>query len=297
MVIKVRCMPQKIILDCDNTMGLPLKEVDDGLTLLYILGVPEIELCGITTTFGNGTIDQVFSQTQKLVKSLNINLQVYKGEGIPSRGPNTPAARFLVEIVNKYPNQITLLATGPVGNLHAASLLDTSFFQKVKQVVCMGGYLRPLQLGYRNLHELNFSANPQAALAVLNATCPVTVFPARACLDAPYNFHDIWFSKFWSMKMKVILTQWLIAFGIYCGINSFYLWDLLPAIFLTEPNLFETTDFPIRSTLADMKEGMLIISDETGLPAITLGKRIGDRDLFFNHLETAWRKALRDYPI
>jgi len=54
-------MTQKIIFDCDNTLGIPLKEVDDGLTLLYLLGVPELDLLGITTTFGNGRIDQVYA--------------------------------------------------------------------------------------------------------------------------------------------------------------------------------------------------------------------------------------------
>ena len=42
-------MSQRVILDCDNTMGQPYKEVDDGLTLLYLLGRPDIDLLGITT--------------------------------------------------------------------------------------------------------------------------------------------------------------------------------------------------------------------------------------------------------
>ena len=52
-------MTQKIIFDCDNTLGLPLKEVDDGLVLLYLLGIPELKILGITISFGNGNIKQV----------------------------------------------------------------------------------------------------------------------------------------------------------------------------------------------------------------------------------------------
>ena len=33
-----------VILDCDNTMGVPGCDVDDGLTLRYLLGCPEVEL-------------------------------------------------------------------------------------------------------------------------------------------------------------------------------------------------------------------------------------------------------------
>jgi inosine-uridine nucleoside N-ribohydrolase len=276
-------------------MGLPLKEVDDGLTLLYLLGEPQIEILGITTTFGNGTIDQVFNQTLKLTEQLKINVPVFRGEGQPRKDPDTPAAEFLVKMVNKYPGEISLLATGPVGNLHTASLLEPGFFNKVKRVVCMGGYLNPFKLGYRNLQELNFSADPQAALSLLHAPCPVTVFPGSACLDAPYYFHDIWSKNFWSIKMKVILTQWLIAFGIYCGVNSFYLWDLLPAVYLTDPDVFELISFKVSSSLTDIKKGMLIVGDESGLPEITLGKQISDRDRFFTRLESAWRKAAEIY--
>ena len=47
-------MTERVIFDCDNTMGQPYREVDDGLTLLYLLGRSDVELLGITTTFGNG---------------------------------------------------------------------------------------------------------------------------------------------------------------------------------------------------------------------------------------------------
>jgi inosine-uridine nucleoside N-ribohydrolase len=33
-----------VIFDCDNTMGLPNKDVDDGLTLMYLIGNKNIEL-------------------------------------------------------------------------------------------------------------------------------------------------------------------------------------------------------------------------------------------------------------
>ena len=48
-----------LIYDCDITMGLPGRDVDDGLALLYLLGCPEIRLLGITSTFGNSSIREV----------------------------------------------------------------------------------------------------------------------------------------------------------------------------------------------------------------------------------------------
>ena len=78
-------------------MGLPRKEIDDGLTLLYLLGRPDIEPLGVTTTFGNGTIDEVYPQTVQLLRDLgHSDMPVYAGAGARGQA-STEAARFLAE--------------------------------------------------------------------------------------------------------------------------------------------------------------------------------------------------------
>lgn len=279
-------------------MGLPLKEADDGLTLLYLLGVPAVELLGITTTFGNGRIDQVYSQTRKLADQLYLEIPVFRGAGEKSFSAETPAADFLVEMVNQHPKEITMLATGPLSNLHAAAKLDPHFYSKVKRVAAMGGYLTPLRLGYRNLKELNFSADPQAAFNLLNASCPVTVFPGSATLEATYKLGDILGADYWPPKLKGILLKWLIAFGLYCGVTAFYLWDLLPAVYLTKPSFFSFENLPIASTVADLQEGMLVPGNTSEKGAIiNIEMRIRDRAGFYQQLERAWRRAAKNYPL
>ena len=44
---------RKLLFDCDNTMGIPDCDIDDGLCLLYLLGRKDIELLGISSSFGN----------------------------------------------------------------------------------------------------------------------------------------------------------------------------------------------------------------------------------------------------
>ena len=56
----------KVIIDCDNTFGVPGRPIDDGQTILYLLGRDDIEIVGITTTHGNSTIDDVYPATQWL---------------------------------------------------------------------------------------------------------------------------------------------------------------------------------------------------------------------------------------
>ena len=42
----------KVIIDADPAIGEPFKDVDDGLMLLAALRSPELDVLGITTTFG-----------------------------------------------------------------------------------------------------------------------------------------------------------------------------------------------------------------------------------------------------
>ena len=181
-----------VICDCDNTMGIAGKPVDDGQTLLYLLGRPDIELLGVTTTFGNGTINQVYGATTQLLRAAGRpDIPVLRGAR--RRGElATAAAHFLAETVAARPGEISLLAIGPQGNLRAAAELDASFFGNLKQIACMGGYLGRLVVpGWENIGEVNLSADPDAAFAALHAACPYTMMTAQTCLQAPFGLAEL----------------------------------------------------------------------------------------------------------
>ena len=75
---------RKIIHDCDCTFGINGCDVDDGLALLYLLGDPEAEVLGVTTTYGNNTLEKVYENTKKFVKKIGHDeLRVYKGGAAP----------------------------------------------------------------------------------------------------------------------------------------------------------------------------------------------------------------------
>jgi inosine-uridine nucleoside N-ribohydrolase len=303
---------EQVLYDCDNTMGLPLKEIDDGLTLLYLLGRPDVELLGVTTTFGNGTIDEVHPQTQQLLRDVGrADIPIHKGcalslpKGTGARGqPPTHedltdvfhprAARFLAETVAAHPGQITLLATGPLGNLRAAAELDPAFFGNLKQIVCMGGYLHPLRIGWRDLAELNLSADPEGALAVLTAPCPVTLMNAHVCLQASFGWRDLKHVAHWGRDTRRIVRNWLLTFGLYCGVRVFYLWDLLPALYVSYPDLFDANPVWVRSTVTDLETGSLVIGDEGEGVRINMPTRILDLERFRTILFDAWRRTSLD---
>ena len=271
-------------------MGLFTKEVDDGLTLFYLLGRPDVDLVGITTTFGNGPLEKVYPQTVKMMAELGReDIPVVEGAASRGQGP-TPAARFMAEIAASDPGEVILLATGPLGNLRGAFELDPDFYQNLKAIYCMGGYLRPVRLGRRDVAELNLSADPEASHQVLNAPCQVTLMNAQICLQAPFTWRDFRGLDFWSRKTRRSIREWLILHGIFCGIGNFYLWDLLPAVHISYPELFINYQVLIESTLEELESGMLLPregSEETG---INMPVMITDLDKFKEVLFESWRE-------
>ena len=52
---------QKIIFDCDNTVGIEGYPMDDALAFLYLLGNRgRAQVLAFCCTFGNGTAQQVY---------------------------------------------------------------------------------------------------------------------------------------------------------------------------------------------------------------------------------------------
>ena len=281
-------MPHRVILDCDNMMGKPFQEVDDGLTLLYLLGRPDVEVLGITTTFGNGPIDDVYPLTQQLLRDIDReDIPLFKGEG--ERGqPPTEAANFLAETVAQHPGEITVLAIGPLGNLRAAAEVDPSFLGNCKQIAIMGGYLHDLRLGYRKIGEINLSFDPEATLTVLNAPCPVTLMNAHICLQAMFTWLDLRRVRHWGPNTHRLLRRWLLLLGIGTGLPGFALWDLLPAVYIEFPELFDENPVWVRSTVQDLETGSLILGEEGEGSQINMPNNILDSKRFKEILFEAW---------
>ena len=130
---------KKIIFDCDNTMGVENCDVDDGLALLYLLGCPDAEVIGITATYGNNELGVVYENTLQMLKEIGREeIPVMKGGAYAGCYKNE-ASSYLVKKVNEHPGEITILATGSLTNLQGAYEEDSCFFDKVKEIVLMGG--------------------------------------------------------------------------------------------------------------------------------------------------------------
>jgi purine nucleosidase len=253
---------KKIIFDCDNTMGVEGCDVDDGLALIYLLGKENIDICGITTTYGNSDIDTVYNNTTLMLRELGrSDISLLKG-CVSRRDLKSEAVNFMVKMINLHKGNISILATGSLTNLYAAYLLDNSIFNKISEIVLMGGVTERLIINGRNLDELNFSCDPIATECVLNNGKNVAVITGNNCLNAYFSELDFKerllsvdnaMAKYLSQKCM----YWFKDMMSFFNINAFYNWDVVAAAFLANPSMFENKLFDLTPDIKHLERGFI----------------------------------------
>jgi len=175
-------------------------------------------------------------------------------EGKPTtKAFDEDAAHFLVRMVRKYPNEITLYAGGPMTNLALAIAIDPEFPRLVKELVFMGASLNPQTTDPEFLntprHEFNLWFDPEAAHIMLRAPWKKIV-----CTTV-------------DVSVKTRMTQALIDkiktgnspaaqyVGKYARLwgEYNYLWDELAAMAWLDPSLITKTE--IRYMDIDLNRG------------------------------------------
>ncbi|MDE2416194.1 MAG: nucleoside hydrolase [Burkholderiales bacterium] len=187
--------PFKVIYDTDPG-------VDDAIALYFALAHPAIDLMGITTTFGNVTVEQAAANALYLTALAGRHVPVTKGVqkpwvrdgeappahihgadglgNLPSRTITTAApdprssAQFIVDMARAHPGEITLVAVGPLGNLALALKLEPALPVLLREVIVMGGtVLEPGNVS--PVAEANIWNDPHAADKVFTAGCKLTM--------------------------------------------------------------------------------------------------------------------------
>jgi inosine-uridine nucleoside N-ribohydrolase len=159
-------------------------------------------------------------------------------EGTPSIKPaDEDAAHFMLRMVHKYPNEITIYAGGPMTNLALAIALDPEFPKLVKEVVFMGASLNPQTTDPEFLnaprHEFNIWFDPEAAHLVFGApwkkiVCTTVDISVKTRMTAKL----IEQVKAGNSPASHYVGQYARLYGEYN-----YLWDELAALAWLDPTL------------------------------------------------------------
>lgn len=237
---------EKVILDCDCTFDLPGCDVDDGLTIMYLLGAPQIDLLGVTLDHGNSDWAGVLASTRRLQQRLNLPFEYYFAADTGEQ-PQLAASDFLVQTVNAHPHEITLLGTGGLTNVKRAIAKDPLFLNKVKRVVLMGGNCFPLVINGHEVGELNFSIDPDAAQLIFASSVPLVIMNGHMTTEALFS-RD--FNRRLDTALQAQLTadqyeyytkaidDWITLQNHDLDLDGFCNWDITTAVYLEHPEFF-----------------------------------------------------------
>jgi purine nucleosidase len=283
---------KNIIFDCDNTYGVKDCDVDDGLALMYLIGSEDANLLGVTTTYGNNKVEVVYPNTLKMAKDLKISVPILKG-GSNSSDLDNEASDFLVEMANKYNGNLSILATGSLTNLYGAYLKDNTFFDKVCEIVLMGGITEPLIFAKKQMDELNFSCDPLATYTVLTKGKNVSVITGNNCLKVLVTRED--YERELTGKAPIVkyikdkVDYWFdYNFDNY-GINGTYNWDVTAAVYLMKPEFFKDNKYKMNISVSALKTGFLKIDDNFN--CILNLPEIEDEKHYNQNIYDTWKKV------
>ena len=152
--------PEKIIIDTD--IG---DDVDDAFAVALALHSPELQILGISTTFGDTLtraklLDRLLGETghsdipvavgTPTATKSSFTQRRYAEAGHFSKASHPQAVDFILDQIRRYPSEITLIAIRPLMNVGALIDKDAETFRKLRRVVLMGGSIerRYGDLGY-----------------------------------------------------------------------------------------------------------------------------------------------------
>lgn len=206
-------MKKKIILDLDTG-------IDDTLAISYILGSPEVELIGITGTYGNVLLDQGIRNDLAVTDLLgHPEVPVYPGEShalnsdsfavsdisafihgkngigdvnIPDssrKAENMNAVDFIIDSVKKYGKDLTFVPTGPETNIAKALQKAPEIKDEIGDIVIMGGALTVCG-NVSATTEANISQDPEACDILFRSGAPVTMIGLDVTLQTLMTYKD-----------------------------------------------------------------------------------------------------------
>ena len=183
-------MSTPIVLDCDPGH-------DDAIALLLALASPELEVLGVTTTYGNQTLEKTTANALRVLelagradvpvaagsdrpleRELVVAAHVHGESGLDGpvlpeasvRPASSDAIAFIAEQVAGRAS-VTLVATGPLTNV--ARYLDAHGTDGVERIVLMGGAIA--EGNFTPAAEFNIWCDPEAAAVVFGSGLDVTM--------------------------------------------------------------------------------------------------------------------------
>jgi len=265
--------------------------VDDAMALLFLHRHPEIDLIGITTVFGNASIETTTRNALFLKREWDIAAPVAKGASVtidPARAEREwpamvhghnglgnidvpeaidlpldprPAHRFIIDTVRANPGEIRLVAVGRMTNLALALKEDPEIATLVKDVVIMGGnFYVPGNVS--PVAEANIHGDPEAADIVMTAPWKVVVIgldvTSITTMSRSY-LGEIAVQGDKAVKQLDALSQHYIDFYAHAVEDGMMVHDSCASVYVVAPELFTTITGAVRVVCGGIADGQTVV--------------------------------------
>lgn len=287
---------QRILIDTDPG-------VDDALAILLALLSPELQIEALTTVCGNVPVTQgtenllrilevldlaefpliAEGEAQPLVKPLVTAAHVHGDDGLgnisqlrnadghpvyppaDTRISPTSGVDLILEMVTRYPDELTLVALGPLTNVAQAIRRDAAKMQRLQKIVVMGGVFEE----YGNVTttaEFNIFVDPHAAQEVFQSNVPIDIAPLDAThqvvltgerLHAELDERSDRIARF----LKDATHACMEFYRQHVGFWGFHIHDALPIGMLTHPEYFESVAADVQVETEGVLTNGVTVSD------------------------------------
>lgn len=275
---------EKIILDVD--VG-----IDDAMAILLATASPELELIGVTTMFGNASIEDSTRNALYLLERTGSQVPVARGAAVPMVAEPIPpvayvhgdnglgnvpvpepskamlselsAVEFILEQSRLHPGEITLVPVGRLTNIALALRADPTLPERIKRVVLMGGAFETHGT-ITPVAGANTFGDPHAADIVYQASWDVTSIGTdvtrKVRLDEP-DLDELARRNPVAGGFIRDFSNFYLEFHRATGVtDGFYIHDPSAVMFVIRPELFTTKKAAIRVATEGLAAGQTIAS-------------------------------------
>lgn len=282
-------MPKKVILDLDPG-------IDDAMALCMALFDPRLEVIAVTAVGGNVSPQVASRNVQALIEQLDpprwprLGVATYAENGLPVDGRHLhgidglggvhldvaelrtrhPSEKIICDAVRANPEEITIVALGPLTNLARAFQRDPELPALVGRLVISGGTVA-VSGNVTPAAEFNFYCDPESARSVLRSLCTKTLVPLDITNQVVLSYDLLNQLPPETTKVGSLLHQILPpAFRAYrqqFGLEGIHVHDSLTLMAVTNPELFSMQEMACDvETKGDLTMGATVF-DRRRVPA------------------------------
>lgn len=172
---------RRVVIDTDVAIGISERDVDDALAIVMAANSSNVEICGITLTYGNDCVENTERCMMELSAVAGLShIKVAKGaRSCKDLDRYTGATALFAKLAEEGP--LTVLCLGPATNLAAFLSLRKELLEQIEEVVLVAGRRhgqRFLTGNYPKSHpDLNFEKDPEAMRRLLDCGAKLVFAP------------------------------------------------------------------------------------------------------------------------